>query len=149
MKRLIRLKSTLLATALAPAQGRARAMFGARGETIGTYSLMRGAGEAAYGARRFFEGTIAGVRSESRGTEVKYRFTLKTEGKPQAFRFTLREDEMRQPDVESLVARRRGVRVRACEDREGRGDRPAVKGRRPGAVERGEGERPRGAGRLA
>ena len=101
------------------AQSRAYAKFGPRGETIGLYNLI-GDDAAACGTWKVFAGMIAGVRSENRGAEIDYRFTLETEGKLQAFWFALKEDEIPRSDIENLVAKKRGVKVRACADRNGR-----------------------------
>lgn len=94
-------------------QSRAYAKFGSDGETIGLFNLIKNATRC--GSWQVFTGTITSVRSEKRNEEFDYRFTLKTAGKLRLFTFSLGADEIPRADIASLVAKKRGIKVRACE----------------------------------
>lgn len=117
MKRRTYLKSALfillILPAIASAQSQAYAKFGSDGEIIGLFNLMKDT--ARCGNWQVFTGAVTSVRSEKRNKEFDYRFTLNTTGKLRIFTFTLGVDEIPRSDTESLVAKKRGIRVRACE----------------------------------
>lgn len=122
MKRRHCLKSTLFVLTLLPsltfsasAQGRAYAKFGPRGETIGLFNLMRKTARCANW--QVFTGTVTRVRSEKRNKRVDYQFSLNGAGKLRIFAFTLDVDEIPQIDIENLLTKKQGVRVRACESK--------------------------------
>jgi len=121
MKRRYILKSTLITTLLllaaqltrVSAQSRAYLKFGPGGEAIGLFNLLKDPG--ACGEHwRVFEGVVTYARSEKRNKDLDYRFTLNAEGKLRSFAFSLSVDELPRSEIGKLIARKRGVRVRAC-----------------------------------
>ena len=106
------LLASVLPRAAAP-QSRPYAKYGASGETIGLFNLMKS--PTPCGTWHVITGTITGVRSQKREKEIDYRFTLRTSGRLRTLAFTLGVDEIPKPDIVNLVTTNRSVKLRACE----------------------------------
>lgn len=102
----------LLLTYAPSAQSRAYAKFGARGETVGLYNLLRKSDTCTM--RQVFEGVVAAVSARRRPTETEYRFALDGTVGKRLYKFALSPDEMSEADVRNLISKRQGIRVRAC-----------------------------------
>ena len=102
----------LLLTTTPSAQSRAYAKFGARGETVGLYNLLRKSDTCTM--RQVFEGVVAAVSVLRRPTETEYRFALDGTVGKRLYKFALSSDEMSDVDVRNLISKRKGIRVRAC-----------------------------------
>lgn len=123
MKRQHVLKSGLITTLLLltgalltqiSAQGRAYLKFGPGGEAIGLFNLLRDPSKC--GAHwRVFSGAVTRTHIEKRKEDLQYQFTLNAAGRIRSFAFTLGVDEIPRSDIEDLIARERGIMVRACE----------------------------------
>jgi hypothetical protein len=109
----------LLLSAVSPltrasAQSRAYLKFGSGGEAIGLFNLIKN--PSTCGDRwQVVSGAVTRTLSEKRNEDLDYRFTLIAAGKLRSFTFTLGVDELPRSEIEKLIARRRGVKVRACE----------------------------------
>ena len=115
MNRRTWLKSLLLSLIFSPplkAQSRAYAKFGPDGETVGLYSLMTSS--ALCGTWQVVEGTVANVNVDKRDNETEYRFALNLRVGTRIFQFTLALDDISESDIRDLLAKKRGVKVRAC-----------------------------------
>src|SRR4030095_12150732 len=95
------------------AQSRPYAKYGASGETIGLFNLLRDPNGGAAG--HVSAGTIVTVRSHKQKKEFDYQLTLKLGGRFRIFAFSLGVDEIPRPDTTNLVMKGRGVKLRACE----------------------------------
>jgi len=116
MKRRDCLKLIIVFLLLSPAvsaQSRAYVKFGPAGETIGIFGLIKDAALCKGG--QLYAGTIASVRTERLDSELEYRFTFEKVGKRRIFSFVLGVDEIPRSDIENLITKKRGVRVRACQ----------------------------------
>ena len=102
----------LLLTTTPSAQSRAYAKFGARGETVGLYNLLRKQGTCTM--PQVFEGVVAAVSVRLRPTETEYRFALDGTVGQRLYKFALSPDDMSEVDVRDLISKRQRVRVRAC-----------------------------------
>jgi hypothetical protein len=109
---IILLPASVLPRAAAP-QSRPYAKYGASGETIGLFNLMRSSADC--GTWHVVTGTIAGVRSQKREKEIDYRLTLRTAGRLRTFAFTVGVDDIPKPDIVNLATANRSVKLRACE----------------------------------
>ena len=105
----------VLATQIENAQSRAYVKFGASGETIGLFNLVKESGGC--GERRTYEGTVSETRLSVRNRMMTYRFKLRTNSTSVNFEFTLDRDEIPTGDVENLLARTQTVAARACRRR--------------------------------
>lgn len=115
MNRRMWLKSFLLSLIFRPslsAQSRAYVKFGAGGETVGLYNLMKRG--ASCGFWQVSEGTVAGVSVEKGKTEAEYRFAMNGRVGVRVFEFTLGPDDISESDIRDLLTKKRGVKVRAC-----------------------------------
>jgi hypothetical protein len=96
-----------------PAQSRAYLKFGSGGEVIGLFNLIKNPGRC--GDRwQVVSGTVTRTLFEKRNEDIDYRFTLNAAGKSRGFIFTLGVDELPRIEIEKLITRKRGVKVRAC-----------------------------------
>jgi hypothetical protein len=102
----------LILSGVTNAQSRAYAKFGAGGETVGLYNLVRE--PARCDLWQVFDGLVATVSSRKRATDIEHRFALDGSVGQRVFQFSLRADDISQPDVRSLIFKRQRVRVRAC-----------------------------------
>jgi hypothetical protein len=97
-----------------PAQSRAYLKFGSGGEVIGLFNLIKDPGKCSE-HWQVVSGAVTHARFEKRNEDIDYRFTLNAAGKSRSFIFTLGVDELPRTEIEKLIARKRGVKVRACE----------------------------------
>lgn len=102
----------VLSTAVC-AQSRPYAKYGAGGETIGLFNLLKNPGGCSNW--HVITGTIVTVRSHKQNKEFDYQLTLKLGGRFRIFTFSIGVDELPRPDITNLVTKGRGVKLRACE----------------------------------
>jgi hypothetical protein len=102
----------LLAVSSVAAQSSAYAKFGAHGETVGIYNLLRKPDMCTM--QQVFEGVVAAVSARKRPTETEYRFALDGTVGQRLYKFALSPDDLSEVDVRDLLSKRQRVRVRAC-----------------------------------
>jgi hypothetical protein len=95
------------------AQSRPYAKYGAGGETIGLFNLLKNPGGCS--TWHVITGTIVTVRSQKQNKEFYYQLTLKLGGRFRIFTFSVGVAELPRPDISNLVTKGRGVKLRACE----------------------------------
>ena len=102
----------VLATQSENAQSRAYVKFGAAGETIGIFNLLKKSGVCD--EWRTYDGTVSEIRLSVRNRMGTYRFRLRTNTAIVNLEFTLDRDEIPADDIENLLTRTHRVAVRAC-----------------------------------
>lgn len=97
-----------------PAQSRAYLKFGSGGEVIGLFNLIKYPGKCGE-HWQVVSGAVTRTMFERRNEDIDYRFTVNVTGKSRSFIFTLGVDDLPRTEIEKLIARKRGIKVRACE----------------------------------